>query len=72
MRLSPEQMIAVLGALTALVVAVGSLYRQVRQTHDLVNSRMTELLDATKAASHAEGKLAVLEPPTSDPTRPGA
>lgn len=52
-----EQFVAILGAITALIVAVGAVFAQVRQTHQLVNSRMTELLAVAKQASHAEGVL---------------
>jgi hypothetical protein len=55
--MSAAELTAVLGALTALVVAVGALLVQVRQLHGLVNSRMGELLMLTRRAALAEGKL---------------
>jgi hypothetical protein len=55
--MSAAELTAVLGALTALVVAVGALLVQVRQLHGLVNSRMGELLALTRRAALAEGKI---------------
>jgi hypothetical protein len=55
---TPSELTALVGALTALIVAVGALLVQVRQLHGLVNSRMGELLELTRRASLAEGKLA--------------
>ena len=52
-----EQFIAILAALTALSTAVGVAIAQLRQTHNLVNSRMSELLAITRAAAHAQGVL---------------
>jgi hypothetical protein len=50
-------LIAVLGALLAVVQQLVALIREVRGVHTLVNSRMTELLDVTRSSSLAEGKL---------------
>lgn len=57
-----------MGALTALLVAMTAAVAQLRQTHAIVNSRMTELVDLTRRASFAEGKLSasVGESPTQD------
>lgn len=64
--LSAEQFVAIMGALTALIVATTAAVVQLRQTHGIVNSRMTELVELTRKASFAEGKLAgsVGESPT--------
>lgn len=45
----------VVAIFTQLVVLIGIFY-QVRQTHKLVNSRMTELVDLTRKSALAEGK----------------
>jgi len=55
--MSVEQFVTIIGALTALIVAVTAALVQLRQTHELVNSRMTELLEVTRGAARAEGKL---------------
>ena len=55
--MSVEQFIAIMGAVTALVGVLGGILVQLRQTHTLINSRMTQLLDVSKTASHAEGVL---------------
>ncbi len=52
-----EQFVAILVAFTGLIAAIAGVLRQLHQTHDLVNSRMTELLAVTKAAAHAQGRL---------------
>jgi len=54
---SIEQFIALLGAVTALVVALGAILVQLRQTHQLVNSRLSALLELTATASRAEGVI---------------
>jgi len=51
----PAELAAVLTATAALVVAVTRLWIAIREVHDLVNSRMTELLELTRKASRAEG-----------------
>lgn len=55
--MTPEQGVALLGALTALVAALGAILVQLRQTHQLVNSRLTQLLELTERSSSAEGVL---------------
>jgi len=64
---SVEQFVTILGALTALIVAVTAALVQLRQTHELVNSRMTQLLALTEKSSRAEGKL---EGPTASAMGP--
>lgn len=44
-------------AVTALVAALVAIYVQLRQTHSIVNSRMTELVEATRQAASAQGEL---------------
>jgi hypothetical protein len=54
---NPDQWIALAGALCTVLIAVARLIHEVRKTHDLVNSRMTELLELTRSSSRAQGKL---------------
>lgn len=53
-----EQVIAVLGAFTALLAAIGTLMIQVRALHDAVNGRLTQLLQERETAARREGELA--------------
>ena len=46
---------AIVGFLTPTILSLMAL--MVKDTHDLTNSRMTELLEVNKKASRAEGKL---------------
>lgn len=62
--MSPEQVIAVLTAVTALVSALGTLAvqlarlrGQIERNHDLLNGRVGELLSAVQLASLKEGEL---------------
>ena len=48
---------ALIVALTSLIGALGAIYKQTRETHALVNSRMTELLATTKLAAQSSGEL---------------
>jgi hypothetical protein len=52
-----DQLVALLGAVTALIAALGAIWVQLRQTHKLVNSRLTQLLALTERSSRAEGVL---------------
>jgi hypothetical protein len=61
---TPEALTSLIQALTALCIAVTALvgalvaiYVQLRQTHSIVNSRMTELVEATRQAASAQGEL---------------
>jgi hypothetical protein len=55
--LSVEQFIALMGAMTALITTLGGILVQLRATHTLVNSRMTELVETTKLAAQKSGEL---------------
>ena len=57
LSVSPEQLVAVLGAVTALVVALGAIWRELRSVRTHVNSRMDQMIALTAKASHAEGVL---------------
>jgi hypothetical protein len=65
--MSPEQFVAILGALATLIGALAVLIGQVRKTHELVNSRMDELLVLTKKSALAEGRLFEREYPGQNP-----
>jgi hypothetical protein len=55
--MTPEQATALIVAITGLVAALGAIFAQQRQTHQLINSRMTQLLQATKLAAQSSGEL---------------
>jgi len=55
---SPEQFTAIIVAITGLVTALGAIFVQLRQTHNLINSRMTQLVAETKLAAQKDGELA--------------
>ena len=63
--MTTDQFVAVLGALTALVVAASGLAFQVRSYHREVDGRMSELLELTRTAAHAQGVLQGADPPDS-------
>lgn len=48
--------VAIFPASLAAILSYMTLIRN-KETHDLVNSRMTELLEITKSASRAEGVI---------------
>lgn len=75
--MSPEQATALISAVGALVVAAAgllggvlALLQQAKETHTLVNSRMTELLDITKSAALARGRLEGATIPPEDLAAP--
>lgn len=51
------QLAAVLTALATVLVAIAGLVRTVRGYHRAVNGRLDELLELTRQASRAEGRL---------------
>lgn len=53
--------IAVIGSITAIVLAYLKLQGEIRATHKLVNSRMDELLELTRVAALAAGRLDAVE-----------
>ena len=55
--MTPEQLTALIIAITGLIGAFGVVIAQLRATHQLINSRMTELVESTKLASKREGEL---------------
>lgn len=71
--MSAEQVVAILGAVGALVLALTALIVQVRGLRTDINGRMTKLVEAVSTASHKEGELEgrdfarqqLLEPPAS-------
>ena len=66
--MTPEQLVAVLGAITALVVAFGAIFRELRSLKTHVNSRMDQLIDLTATSSKAEGVLQERESVGHSPT----
>lgn len=59
--MSPEQFVAIVAAITALVVAVGGVIVQVVQLRRQVDGRLTQLLELTATSSRAAGALAETE-----------
>ena len=55
--MTPEQATALIIAITGLVAALSAVWAQLRQTHKLINSRMTELIDTTRLAAQLGGQL---------------
>jgi hypothetical protein len=56
--MTPEQFTAIVVAITGLIAAVGAVFVQLRQTHSLLNGRMTQLIEQTKIAATASGEMA--------------
>lgn len=52
-----EQLTALLIAITGLIGALAAVFAQLRQTHGLINSRMTELIDTTRLAAQLGGQI---------------
>ena len=69
---SSADWVAIIGAVGAaaavIVAAIGAVYLQARQTHQLVNSRMTQLLELTQRSALAQGELAARIKPSQDVT----
>lgn len=62
--MTAEQLVAVIGALTALVVAVGTTFVQIRglrrdvqAQHETMNGRMNELVQVHELAAQKIGEL---------------
>lgn len=55
--MSPEQLVAVIGALTALFIAITGVLVQVLALRRAVDGRLTQLLELTAASSRAAGAL---------------
>ena len=55
--MSAEQATALIVAATGMIVAVTACFAQLRQTHALLDGRMTALLEQTKLASQKTGEL---------------
>lgn len=49
---------ALIVAITGLVAAVGVVIVQLRQVHNLVNSKMADLIEQTRLAALKQGELA--------------
>lgn len=55
--MTTEQLVAVLGGLTALIAAVSALLVQVRSLRGAVDGVLHELVEAKAAAAEKEGEL---------------
>ena len=55
--MSPEQLVAVLAGITALLVATGAVLRQVLELRREVDGRLTQLLELTRTAAVSRGDL---------------
>ena len=55
--MDPQIAIAAISAMAAIVLGYFRLMTEVRETHRVVNSRMDELLELTRVAAFARGKL---------------
>lgn len=70
--MSAETVIALLGAVTALVVALATLFRQMHSLSVKVDGRLTELLDLTRESASLRAVLGEREirplrgPPDND------
>ncbi len=56
--MTPEQLVAVLVALTGLLGALGILIRQVGELRKDLNGRMEQFLVSTRDAAHRQGEMA--------------
>lgn len=59
--MTPEQLVALMGGLATLIVAVTGLYVQIAKLNQRVDGRLTELLEVTRSAAHAKGALETTE-----------
>lgn len=55
--MTTEQLVAVLGAITALVIAVGAVMQQLLALRKQIDGRMGEMLELTRLAATREGEL---------------
>lgn len=55
--MTAEQLVALIGAVTALLVALGVILQQIVSLRRQVDGRLTQLLELTATSSTAEGKL---------------
>ena len=59
--MTPELIISLASLVVAIANAVGIVlaaikaFQKIGETHDLVNSKMSQLIEATKTGAHAEG-----------------
>lgn len=55
--MTSDQFVAVLGGVTALVIALGTIIVQVYALHKAVNGRLSQLVDVTQKAAQKQGEL---------------
>ena len=60
---------ALIGIVTAIIGAVGN--KRTRDMHILINSRMTELLQATREGAHSAGMIQAREDDAREAKRKG-
>lgn len=70
--MTPEQVVAIVGALTALAVAVAGVILQVRGLAASVNGRMGEMLRLAQLAAEKKGELEGRDYERSIPADPPA
>lgn len=67
--MTTEQLVTILGAVAAVLAAVGKILYELRQYQHAVNSRLDQLLDVTRTSARAEGVLSAGQPDVgSSPT----
>lgn len=59
--MDPQVAIAAISAITAILLGFFKMWVDIQGVHKLVNSRMTELLELTRVAAVARGRLDVRE-----------
>lgn len=56
--MSPEQVVAILGAVAAALLAFGTVIQRISELRKDLNGRLQQLLDARADAARHEGELA--------------
>lgn len=74
-----DQVVPILGAVTALLVAFAAVLQRIESLRRAVNGRLSELLDAKTTQARKEGEMAgrdfvhrLYNPPTDTPEAPPA
>lgn len=55
--MTTEQFVAILGGLTALVIAIAQVIRELRTNREMLNGRLSEMLTEARTAALKEGEL---------------
>lgn len=56
--MSPEQLVAILGGLAGVIIAMALLVQRIGELRKDLNGRLEQLLEQTRAAAQREGELA--------------